>query len=93
MSREQIEYNVNADLQWIRENEKALVKKYSDKYIVVRLKRVRAVYDKNYMAVEFGLKKYGKDNFVVFHVLTDEYLEFFAKGDKAILDELEELEM
>lgn len=82
-----MEENVSHCMNWIRQNEEELIEKYSNKYILVKDEKVRSACDKKQDAMTRGIKRFGRGNFVVYHVVrNDEMNKIDAENDLLLGD-------
>lgn len=81
-----MEYDRGKDLDWVRENEKELISKYGDCFIVVKDQEVKCFNKRNDFTMNFGIDNYGEDNFLLYHLSSGQFFDLFVKNDSLIAD-------
>ena len=74
-----MEENISHDMDWIRKNEKELIKEYSGKYILVKDEKIRSVSENKQEIIMRGIKRFGRDNFVLYYVIKDDLINRINK--------------
>lgn len=71
--------NLNQDYKFFLDNKDELVKRYSNKYLVISNKEVKGVYDREQKAYSIGVTKFGLGNFIIQYCSdnTDELLQTY----------------
>lgn len=82
-------YDSGKDLEWVKINEKELLKQYGESFILVHEQKVDSSYKRINGALVDGLSKYGEENFLVYHLMTDEYLDMYSKGSEDLIADMD----
>ena len=84
-------YEPGDDLDWIRSREKKYIGKNNGKYFLVKGKKVRGIFPFIDEALEKGGKKYGKEKFLVYHMVKDLYIDNICDKNKALIAGISDL--